>query len=676
MTRLLLAAFLLFFQARPQIEQAWNQPIAPHHIAGNIYYVGTNFLASFLIVTPEGHVLINSDYEESVPLIRASIEKLGYKFTDIKWVLSSQAHNDHSAGNFLLKELTGAKSAVMEGDADVIASGGASDFLYGGKAYFKPSKVDRELRDGDTITLGGVTLTAHKTPGHTKGCTTWTTDVEEGGRSLRVVIVGGVSVNTGYKLLNNEKYPGIADDYGDTFRILRTLHADIFLGAHGLYYGMEAKLAQLQAHPKQNPFIDPQGYLAFVDESEKAFRKELDHQQDIESFEYVWKTVRDKHWQKNPAGLDWESVHAELRPAVEKAQDRQAARTIMQHMLQMLHQTHFAVIPGDLYDTPGNKTPKTGESTSGMDVRVVAHKALVTLVEPGSGAALAEVKRGWEIVKIENEVLAPLIAKAEAAYGGSSLAELQLSRMVLRLLEGDPGQRMDVQFRDGHDRLIVKSIEQSKPKGELTRFGYLYPTYVWMDTGKVGNVGFARFNMFLDPTRLLTKFAESVKDCTQCAGYVLDLRGNPGGLGAMAMGFAGWFLDKPDLRLGSLYLRDATMNFVVFPRQNAFKGPLAILVDGGSASTSEILAGGLKDLGRARVFGTPTAAAALPSVFEMLPNGDAFQYAIANYISEGGKPLEGIGVVPDVVVPLTREALLAGKDPAFDAAVKWIETQH
>ena len=143
----------------------------------------------------------------------------------------------------------------------------------------------------------------------------------------------------------------------------------------------------------------------------------------------------------------------------------------------------------------------------------------------------------------------------------------------------------------------------------------------------------------------------------------------------MAMGMAGWFLDKPDQLLGTLTMRDTILKFVVNPRAYTFSGPLAILVDGASASTSEILAGGLKDLGRARIFGTRTAAAALPSVFEMLPNGDGFQYAIANYISEGGKPLEALGVTPDVEAPLTREALLAGKDPALDAAIAWIKNQ-
>ncbi|HME06098.1 MAG TPA: subclass B3 metallo-beta-lactamase [Bryobacteraceae bacterium] len=673
MKRLFLAACLPLIPAIAQIEAAWNRPIEPHHVVANIYYVGTNALASFLIVTPQGHILINSDYEESVPLIRASVEKLGYKFADIKWLLSSQAHNDHSAGNFLVKELTGAKSAVMEGDADVISSGGAADFWYGGKPLYKPSKVDRELHDGDTITLGGVTLVAHKTPGHTRGCTTWTTNLEENGRKLQVVIVGGVAVNPGYKLIDNDKYPGIAGDYESTFRTLRELRADVFLGAHGSYYGMDEKLVKLREHPDQNPFIDPQGYQDFVNDAEQAFHKEFAHQKDVQSFEYVWQTVRDKHWQKDPGGLDWPKVHSDFLPSIEKAPDRETARAIMRQMLDRLHQSHFRIIPGDLYDTPGNDSRKTGEITTGMDVRIVAGRALVTSIEPGSGAAKAQVQRGWEIVRIEQNDIPPLLEKAEKAHGGSSLKDLLLTRLVLRLLEGGPGQTIHVQFRDGQDQLVSKTIEQGEPRGVLARFGYLYPMHVWIDTGRVHNVGFTHFNMFLDPNRLLTKFGESVDACSKCDGYVLDLRGNPGGLGVMAMGFAGWFLDKPDLRLGTLYMRDTTLNFVIFPRQHAFTGPLAILVDGTSGSTAEILAGGLKDLGRARIFGTRTAAAALPSFFEILPNGDAFQYAIANYISAGGKALEGNGVIPDVEVPLTREALLAGQDPAFDAAVRWIE---
>jgi carboxyl-terminal processing protease len=181
--------------------------------------------------------------------------------------------------------------------------------------------------------------------------------------------------------------------------------------------------------------------------------------------------------------------------------------------------------------------------------------------------------------------------------------------------------------------------------------------------------------MFFEPEPLADAFARMVKDCRDCSGFVIDLRGNPGGLGGLATGVAGWFTDKPDQRLGTMYMRGNSLKFVIFPRPEPFLGPLAVLVDGCSASTSEFFAGGLKDLKRVRVFGSRTAGAALPSRFEKLPNGDGFQYAVANYISEGGKPLEGIGVIPDEEVKLTRRQLLDGLDPVLEAAVSWIGSQ-
>jgi carboxyl-terminal processing protease len=168
---------------------------------------------------------------------------------------------------------------------------------------------------------------------------------------------------------------------------------------------------------------------------------------------------------------------------------------------------------------------------------------------------------------------------------------------------------------------------------------------------------------------------DAIKACRDCRGFVLDLRGNPGGIAGLAMGVAGWFTDRSGLQLGTEYLRGITLKFVIFPRAEPFRGPLAVLVDGCSASTSEILAGGLKDIHRARLFGTRTAAAALPSVVERLPNGDGFQYAIANYVSQGGQPLEGVGAIPDEEVPLTRRQLLAGEDSTLHAALQWIQKQ-
>jgi metallo-beta-lactamase class B len=254
----------------------WNEAIPPYRVISNIYYVGTNYLASYLIHTPQGDILINPDYEQSVPLIRKSVEKLGYRFSDIKIILISHAHDDHAAGCALAKKLSGAKLMVMDADAAEVERGGAGDFAY--TQHWTPVKVDRVLHDGDQVKLGSSVLTAHLTPGHTPGCTTWTMDVHEGGHLYHVVIVGSPNVNTGYKLVNNRKYPQIAADYEKTFRVLSSLPCDIFLGAHGVYFDMDEKLKRLHAGG-DNPFIDPGGYRAYVAEREQAFRKELAAQQ-------------------------------------------------------------------------------------------------------------------------------------------------------------------------------------------------------------------------------------------------------------------------------------------------------------------------------------------------------------------------------------------------------------
>src|SRR5579875_3650706 len=257
-------------------QPQWNRPIAPYRVIANLYYVGTNYLASFLITTPEGDILINPDFEQSVPVIRQSVEKLGFRFSDIKIILISHAHDDHAAGCALAKKLSGGKLMVMDADAAEVESGGLHDFQY--HQHWTPVKVDRVLHDGDQVQLGGITLTAHLTPGHTKGCTTWTAELRDGGHLYHVVIVGSPNVNPGYKLVDNEQYPQIAADYEKTFRVLRSLPCDIFLGAHGVYYDMDAKLKRLKTGGA-NPFIDPEGYRAYVAEREQAFRQELANQQ-------------------------------------------------------------------------------------------------------------------------------------------------------------------------------------------------------------------------------------------------------------------------------------------------------------------------------------------------------------------------------------------------------------
>jgi metallo-beta-lactamase class B len=279
---MLLRVFILtltFFAGLFAQEDDWMEPFPPHRVIGNVYYVGSKGLASYLIATPQGHILINSSLEKSVPLIRTSVEKLGFRFSDVKILLISHAHWDHCAGSALIKELTGAKYMVMGADVPVIESGGRNDFQYGSvpSSLYKPTKVDRILHDGDEVKLGDAVLVAHLTPGHTKGCTTWTMKAPDAGKTYNVVIVGSPNVNDGYKLVNNPLYPQIAQDYERMFRVLKSLSCDVFLGAHGVYYGLDSKFPRL-AEGKQNPFIDPDGYRAYIADRETAFRAELKRQ--------------------------------------------------------------------------------------------------------------------------------------------------------------------------------------------------------------------------------------------------------------------------------------------------------------------------------------------------------------------------------------------------------------
>lgn len=241
-------------------REQMNKQFPPHKIVGNLYYVGSESLASFLIVTPEGNILINSDYEVTVPVIRDSVEKLGFKFSDTKVLLGSHAHGDHMEGDAMVKELTGAKLMAMAEDIPALTK-----ITPGGK----PHVVDRVLRDGDTVTLGGTTLVAHLTPGHTRGCTTWTAKIAEGGKIYDVVIIGSMGVNPGYQLVNNKDVPGIADEYMRSFKLLRGLPCDIPLGSHPAMYNMAEKYAKLGKGP--NPFIDPEGYKKELDINETAF---------------------------------------------------------------------------------------------------------------------------------------------------------------------------------------------------------------------------------------------------------------------------------------------------------------------------------------------------------------------------------------------------------------------
>lgn len=265
---------------RAQANPDWTEPFPPFRIAGNLYYVGSKDLAIYLVTTPQGHILINSGLEASLPLIRASVEKLGFKFSDIRILLISHAHWDHDGGSAAIKKLTGATYMVMDADVPVVESGGKTDFQYGNTpaSLYPAAKVDRVLHDGDEVKSGSTTLVAHLTPGHTKGCTTWTMKVEEARKIHDVVIIGSPNVNPGYKLVMNSSYPEIASDYERTFRVLKSLPVDIFLGAHGGYFDLQTKYAHLKERAV-NPFIDPAGYKTYITDREQAFRTALAKQQ-------------------------------------------------------------------------------------------------------------------------------------------------------------------------------------------------------------------------------------------------------------------------------------------------------------------------------------------------------------------------------------------------------------
>jgi metallo-beta-lactamase class B len=261
------------------VPAAWTTPLPPFRIAGNLYYVGSEDLASYLIVTPKGDILINSNLESSPAQIRKSVESLGFHFSDIKILLISHGHYDHCAGSAEILRQTHAKYEVMASDVSVVESGGRTDFNYANdeSLRFPRAHVDRILHDGDKVTLGGTVLTAHLTAGHTKGTTTWTLDEPEAGRTLHVVIVGSPNVNPGYKLVRNPTYPRIAADYRHEFEVLKKLPCDIFLGAHGGYFDLTEKYPRFKAGDK-NAFIDPAGYKAYIADRQQAFEAELKKQ--------------------------------------------------------------------------------------------------------------------------------------------------------------------------------------------------------------------------------------------------------------------------------------------------------------------------------------------------------------------------------------------------------------
>jgi carboxyl-terminal processing protease len=394
----------------------------------------------------------------------------------------------------------------------------------------------------------------------------------------------------------------------------------------------------------------------------------------VESFEVVWKTVRDRHFDPRLGGLDWQAVHDELRPKVERARTMAEARDAMTEALERLRQTHFAIIPFEL--EPDLENPKEGPGELGLEVRLIDDRVVVTEVPDGMPASVARVKPGWIVEKIDGKPVAEILKAVGVAYARTGrLVPAHKIWAVDSRLHARVGAVIGVDFLDGKDKTVHRDLTAREPSGVPATFGHLPTIYVRFATRRIERtVAYVSLNVFFDPVNVLRQFGEVIASSRDTDGLIIDLRGNPGGLGMMSFAIGGWLVGKSGQKLGTMTTRDSSIHFTLFPRPRPYEKPVAILVDELSMSTAEILAGGLKDIKRARVFGTRTPGAALPSMVVLLPNGDRFQFAMANYISAGGKPLEGEGVIPDVETPQTRAALLEGRDPAVEAAVRWIRS--
>jgi carboxyl-terminal processing protease len=369
-------------------------------------------------------------------------------------------------------------------------------------------------------------------------------------------------------------------------------------------------------------------------------------QKNLDSFEFVWSTIRNKHWDNSLDGEKWKAAHDELLPKMQKADSLSEARSVLREMISRLNLTHYNIIPGDVYSDINDA------KAASVHVRVI----------DGKPVAVSGKYAGYEIKGMDE-----VVQRVDQEYKDSTLRDLMLARAVEKKLADKPAQLA------GDGSGIVTTTFDDSPRGEKVQFGLLPAQYFWIESKTIGDAGYVNFNVFLNPPKLFGVMDEALANCTACRGFIIDIRGNSGGIGGMAMGLSGYFVSKPNQQLGTMYTRGVPLKFFINPRAPHFEGKLAILVDGLSASTSEIFAGGLQDLHRARIFGTHTAGAALPSVIEKLPNGDGFQYAIANYISEGGKTLEGNGVTPDVEIAPDPNALRQGRDVVLEAALQWIQ---
>jgi carboxyl-terminal processing protease len=423
-----------------------------------------------------------------------------------------------------------------------------------------------------------------------------------------------------------------------------------------------AKPPTVAEAPKPPPNVEPPPK---VEAPPPAVPKDPRLAADLASFDKVWQTIHDTYYDPKLGGLDWKAFRTELRPKVEASKDRDETRKVLLELVHRLGKSHFGVWAP--HDADGRAS---GDADLGLHVRIIDGAAYI--VRSDDAAKKKGVVPGMQLVKIDGHDVAGKLATVAKAMPGSTLLPTMQARAVGIAMHGVDGTQATVELLAGTKKVDV-SLARKPPAGRMVSLGNLGPEPLEYEARMIDKeVAYIRLSIFLDPATVVPAIAKDLGAMKTAKGVVIDLRGNPGGIGAMAMGIAGYLVSEQDKKLGTMKTRQASLDFVINPQAEVYKGKVAILVDEMSASTSEIFAGGMQDLGRAKVFGRSTPGAALPSVIDTLPNGDRFQYAIANYTSASGVVLEGKGVVPDVPVKLEPKVLLSGTDPDLIAAVRWI----
>ncbi len=409
------------------------------------------------------------------------------------------------------------------------------------------------------------------------------------------------------------------------------------------------------------------------------------------TFDSAWSVIHRTHFDTAFNGVDWTAVRTELRPRAEAARTPAELRGVLQEMVGRLNQSHFYVIPADVregLEAEGGATAGGAAGDAGMELRLVGGRFLVTRVAPGGAAEAAGVQTGWTVEAVGDREAGRVLEALRALEGKADPRAIELTgygRMTAAL-NGPAGEAVRIRFLDGADRPVARSVVRRASTATRTKFGGLPELPVRLERERLRmadgtTVGVIRFDLWMPV--IARDFDAAVDELRDADGIVLDLRGNPGGVGGMAMGIAGHFIDEAR-SLGAMRTRENELRFVVNPRRvdtrgravAPYAGPVAILTDALSMSTTEIFAGGMQQAGRARIFGETTAGQALPSFPRPLPSGDVLVHAFASFAMPDGAPVEGKGVAPDVAAPPTRAELLAGRDPALEAAKRWISERR